>query len=126
MIALSVVKDRLVAAWAWVKVHWLWILPPLAALLWLLERAMAPKTPVVESGEIVGHDQEVAAADAVAAQQRAAADAAAIAETRRIAAQHGADVQKLQQGVEQAATTALEDTDKTNAFLQDVGKDMRK
>lgn len=128
MIALALVRAKLQAAWAWMVTHWRWLLPPLAILAWLLERALTAKPPpvTVESGAIVGHDQAVAAADEVAARERAAADVAAIAETRRLAAQHEAAAQQLEQGVEKAADQALEDPDKTNAFLTGVGKDMRK
>lgn len=110
-------------AWDWLVMHWKWLLPLLAALFWLLLRQ---KKVVVESGEIVGHDQAVADADAKEAAQVTAVEAVEVEKLKQVDAEHDAAVTKLNDKLKAEADKAVETPEDTNSFLNEVGEDMRK
>ena len=120
---LAVIAAKAKAAWGWVVAHWHWLLPPLGLLVWYLTRS---KNVTVASGEIVGHDVEVAQADQKAALESAAAKAASTAELNKIAKEQAAQSAELTNKLEKEADGALASPESTNEFLQHVSKDMRK
>lgn len=123
MTALRAIATWLKKVGAWLALHWQWLLPPIAAVFWLLFRQ---KKVVVESGEIVGHDQAVVAADAKAAQELAAARNLEAEKLNQIGLDHTAAVSKLNGQLKAEADKVVDDPEAANSFLKDVGNDMRK
>lgn len=112
-------------AWAWLKANWKWLLAPVGVVIWFLARASASKTVVVADGAIVGHDEEVAKADAVAAVQKAQADATAQAQHTQLDASHTAAVTALDKNLVAEADAVRDDSDKVNSYLKDTSKEMQ-
>lgn len=115
------------SAWTWIRTNWKWLLGPLGVLIWLIARASATKAApiVVADGAIVGHDEEVAKADEVAAVQKAQSDAEAQAAHNQLDAGHAAAVIAIDKSLTADVDAVRADPDKVNEFLNETSKDMR-
>lgn len=114
------------SAWVWLKANWKWLIAPVGVVLWFIARASASKAaPVVADGAIVGHDEEVAKADADAAVQKAQADATAQAQHAQLDAGHAAAVGAIDKTLVAEADAARGDADKVNEILKDTSKEMQ-
>jgi len=110
-------------AWAWVKDHWKWLLPPVALLAWYLARS---KNVTVASGALIEHGAVQAEEDEKAAAKSASIRASEDAALKQIAHDQAADVAKLNDSLKEEADEALESPEATNDFLKGVSSRMRK
>lgn len=119
----SKIAAAAIVAWEWLKKNWHWVLFPVGILLVVL--GYRRKAPVVAPA-LVGADEvqerEDTKADAVKAQALADRDKK-IAEVTQ---QHSAVIAQLTDTQRKEADSLQEDPEKLNAFLLDVGRDMRK
>lgn len=125
MIALRAVWGWLKKAGLWAKGHWQ-VLAAAAGILLVLLLRRRGSAPAVADGAIVGHDQEQAAADAKAAQEKAQADAAEAAKLQQVTAEQTTAQSTLVIQITDEANVADADPAKVNELLLDVGKDIRK
>lgn len=113
-------------AYAWVVVHWRWLLLPVGVLLWLLGRGSKQTKVVVASPELTAHEEVDRQLEARAAAKVQAAgvkrdDDLATAETQRTAA-----LQATEEGARQQAVDLQNDPTRVTGFLEQVGRDVRR
>ena len=110
----------------WLKKYWKWLLFPIGILLLILGYGLAPRRKVVvTSTALAGADEAKVRINEVASTKVREADAKEAGQLAGIAAQQAAAVASGTQEQIAAVDAAQGDSDKVNALLVGVGKQMR-
>jgi hypothetical protein len=118
-------KEKLGAAWAWLKLNWKWLLFPLGVLLYVVGRVSARSNTTVVSPGLTEHEGVDEKLKAEAAQKKQAADNKAAEQLNGIEADRRAVANAETERQLKAVEAAQGDPDKVNDLLKKVGKDIR-
>lgn len=105
----------------WVKKYWQWLLGGVVALASFVVGVVLKKRPLIVNGA----DPERARAESEVLLQRKKFEADALEEKAGAYEDHDTDVDIVVRAEEQKTQAIVDDVDKTNEYLQDVGKQVR-
>lgn len=114
----------ILAAWAWLKKNWKWVVFPLGILVWLAKNFFM--RPTVVSPELVQHMEERARIDEEARVRAAQAELARNAQVTKVEEKHDAQVAGLNAEAVRTSKELQGDPVKLNDFLKKVGADARR
>jgi hypothetical protein len=114
-------------AWPWLKKHWRWvILFPAMLVVWLLGRRSGSVTVIDSRKESSEAAELKAKLEAQAAEAKEEAKQEARAKSMQLLQDHEKAVNELSAEQQGKMQELLDEPEKLNSFLLDVGKGMRK
>lgn len=115
----------LLTAWRWLKKYWMWLLFPVGIFVFIVGRLTARRLPDVVAPEIVEAEENRRRAQEEADRQVEEAEAEREQKLDEIREEHAETVSKLTEAQKEKAAELVDDPEKLNEFLTNVGREVR-
>jgi hypothetical protein len=112
-------------AWRWFNKYWMWLLPPIGALLYLIGRASTRKPPDVVAPELLEAEKKRREVQEEADRKAFEAERDRQVQLDKVRERHDKLIKDLTDEQREKAKELEEDPDKLNEFLLDVGRTVR-